>query len=98
VQSQTKWPTFSQLKHLAFVKFEITVLIKELKMAKVVYANVVIGARFRIAVRTEVLIVKADISALAAVAALTYTLLRSNRSLYKYFKSPSALSAKSQKG
>jgi len=97
MQSQTKWPTFSQLKHLASVEFKIAVLTNGLKVAEVVYTKVVIEARFRVTVETEVFIIKTDISVLAVIAAIVYTLLHLNCSLCKCFKSLSASPARSQK-
>jgi len=85
------------LKHLASVEFGVAVLINGLRVAEVIYAKVIIEARFRVTAGTEVFIVGADIDILAAVAAIVCALLRSNRFLCKCLKSPSAPLIRSQK-
>jgi len=97
VQSRTKWPTFSQLKHLASIEFGVAALTNGFGMAEVVYAKVLAEARFRVTAGTGVFAVGADVGVLATVAALARALLRSNRFLCKCLKSPSAPSARSQK-
>jgi len=85
------------LKHLAFVEFGIAILTNGLKVAKVIYTKVIIEARFKVTVGTEVFVIGADINILTTIAAVAYTLLRSNRSLCKRLKSLSAPPARSQK-
>jgi len=62
-----------------------------LEVAEVVYAKVVVEARFKVTAETEVFVVGADVGVLAAVAAIVCALLYSNRFLCKHFKSLSAL-------
>jgi len=76
---------------LVSIEFRVAALTKGLGMAEVVHAKVVAEARFRVVMKTEVLIIGADVSAIAALttlAALAHALLRSNRSLCKRLKSP----------
>jgi len=85
------------LKYLISIKFEVVVLTNGFGMVEIVYTKVLAEARFRVTAGTGVFAVGTNVNVLATVAALVYALLRSNRSLYKRFKSPSALPVRSQK-
>jgi len=64
-------------------------------MAEVVYTKVMIKARFRVTIGTEVFIIGANINVLAAVAVIACVLLHLNCFLYKCLKSLSAFSTRS---
>jgi len=68
-----------------------------LGVVEVVHTKIVVKVQFRVTAGTEVFVVGADVSVLAAVAAVVCALLRSNCSLCKRLKLPSAPLARSQK-